>query len=165
MEGDKSNKTIINNNNTYIKNQTLNNIKINNLGNEDVSSISNDEMYKIVDRCYSALKVLTKRTHIDIPENRNIFIPSYKDGCALVHKNNIWQYTDLNYVLENIKNLNLDRINSYFEDNMNNYPEHRKTCINRMLTDSYEGNVDTKYKKDIKMLLLTNRHLLKQQLN
>lgn len=69
------NTTIINqvhNNNTYIK--------INSFGDEDTSSISDQDMYKIVDRCYSALKTLAKRTYITIPENRNIYLPGYKDN-------------------------------------------------------------------------------------
>lgn len=60
-------KTVINNhnntNNTNIHTNINQNIeiKINNLGNEDTSSISNDEMHKIVDRCYNALKVGSAR--------------------------------------------------------------------------------------------------------
>ena len=165
LQEDRKNKTIINNN-TYIKNQTLtNNIKINNLGSEDVSSITEQEMYNIVNKCYSALKVLTKRTYIDIPENRNVYIPSYKDSYILFYNNGNWEYGDLKKVLLDIKNTNIDRINAYYEDHINKYPLPRQSYINKMLDESLKGHVDAKYMKDIKMLLLTNRNILKQAIN
>ena len=48
--------TIINQNKQHIHNynQTIN-IKINNFGNENISLITDDEMFKIVNKCYSAL--------------------------------------------------------------------------------------------------------------
>ena len=155
--------TIINQNKPQIHNynQTIN-IKINNFGSENVSLITDDEMFKIVNKCYSALKVLAKRTHIDIPENRNIYIPSYKDSYALVYQNGNWEYNDLKKVLEEVKNNNIDRINTYYEDNVNNYSQSRQSYISKMLQESLKGDVDTKYMKDLKILLLNNRNIIKQ---
>ena len=159
------NKLQINNTNIHTNiNQNIK-IQINNLGNEDISSISNDEMHKIVDRCYNALKVLTKRTHIDIPENRNVYIPSYKDGYALVYNRGKWEFNDLNSVLQKITSINIDRIHTYYEDNVNNYPLSGQNHIGKMLEESLKGDVDTKYIKDIKMLLLNNRNIIKQSVS
>ena len=159
----KQHTTIINQNKPQIHNynQTIN-IKINNLGHEDVSTITSEEMFNIVNKCYSALKILAKRTHIDIPENRNIYIPSYKDSYALVYNNGHWEYNDLKKVLEEIKNNNIDRINTYYEDHINRYSVSRQSYINKMLDESLKGNVDAKYMKDIKMLFLNNKNILKQ---
>lgn len=140
-------------------------VQINNHGNEDMSSITEQEMYNIVNKCYSALKVLTKRTYIDIPENRNVYIPSYKDSYILFYNNGNWEYGDLKKVLLDIKNTNIDRINAYYEDHINKYPSSRQSYINKMLDESLKGHVDAKYMKDIKMLLLTNRNILKQAIN
>ena len=85
-------------------------------------------MYKIVNKCYNALQSLIKE-HIDIPENRNIYVPSYKDSYALVYNNGSWEYNDLKNILECIKNKNLDRISTYYENNIKNYPEKEKNIL------------------------------------
>ena len=161
LETYKLNNTVINN--TYIKNETNNNnIKINNYGSEDISTISHQEMYNIVNKCYSALKLLTKRTHIDIAENRNIYVPSYKDSHVLVYNNGEWQYNDLRKVLEEVINNNIDRINTFYDDNMDNYSLSRQSYISQMIDESLKGDVDTKYMKDLKLLFLNNRKIIKK---
>lgn len=134
-------------------------------GDEDVSAITNEEMFNIVNKCYGALKVLAKRTHIDIPENRNIYIPSYKDSYALVYNNGNWHYNDLHKVLEEIKNTNIDRLNTYYEDNIENYSSSRQDHISKMLNESLNGEVDTKYFKDMKILFPNNRQVLKKSMS
>lgn len=126
------NTTIINqvhNNNTYIK--------INSFGDEDTSSISDQDMYKIVDRCYSALKTLAERTHISIPENHNIYLPGYKDNYAMIYKGRNWIYNDLKLVLQDLKDRILDIISNYYENNMTKYPVYRQAYINKMINDLF----------------------------
>lgn len=57
-------------------------------------------MYNVVKKYYSALNTLAKILHVDIPQNRNIYLPGYKDNYALVYNNKACVINDLKLVLE-----------------------------------------------------------------
>lgn len=149
-----------NTNHTNIVNNNIINISLNSFGNEDISSISNDELIDIVKRCYNSVSELFKRIHIDIPENRNIYLSNYKEGNISVYKNGKWNIHDAKKVLKKIQDINIDIIDTFYKSNIGDFTNNKS--IERMIEDFNNNKLTNKYNKDIKLILENNKGILKE---
>ena len=153
-----SNINNITNNNIF--NNNIINISLNNFGNEDISSISNQELINIIKRCYNSVSELFKRIHIDIPQNRNIYISNYKEGNISVYNNGKWNIHDAKKILKQIQDININIIDSFYKSNINNFSNNKS--IEKMMNDYYNHKLTNKYNKDIKLILENNKNVIKK---
>lgn len=121
-------------NNTII-NQNIENI-INNYGEEDLSKIGFEEWNKIAASEFEMIQNMVKLIHIDIKENRNIFIPSTKEKYAMILQNQKWLLVNKSEFIEKLikeKSILFKKILDKYSDKFND--KHRlksilKLCIN-----------------------------------
>ena len=150
----------ITNINTY--NNININININNFGNENISKLTKAEILECINRCYSSIPELFKKIHIDIPENRNLYLSSMKDTYLYLYKNNKWELDDSNKILNCIKNNKMNIIEKYFNENIDKFADHKKRNINKMINNYNNGIENKNCDKKIKMILISNRDILKK---
>ena len=156
----KNYTTIINNINNTTNIQ--NNIIINNFGNENMKFIKDDEILECINRCYSCIPELFKLIHIDTPENRNLYLSNMKDSFLYLYKNNKWELNDLDKILQYIKDDKKDLMEKYFLKNINKFKSFKKKNINKMIHDYNNGKLNKQYDKTLKMILVSNKDILKQ---
>lgn len=159
-----SNSNNVNNitNNTNIIHNTNNiiNISLNGFGDEDIASITNEELLKIVKRCYNSVSELFKRIHIDIPENRNLYLSNHKEGNISVYKNGKWDIHDAKKILKKIQDINIDIIGSFYKNNIDNFNNNKS--IEKMFDDFNNNKLTSKYNKDIKLLLENHKDIIRK---
>ena len=169
----ESNKTVINNINitnniTNITNNTINNtinnttnITINNFGSENINDINDTEILKCISRCYSCIPKLFKLIHIDIPENRNLYLSNMKDSFLYLYKDNKWELYDLNKILTYIREGKKDLMEKYYIKNIDKFNDYKQKNINKMIKDYNQGLLNKQYDKELKMLLVDHKEILK----
>ena len=151
------NNTTNNNNN----NITNNNITINNFGKEDISSISDKIIYKCVNMCFEAIPALFKIIHIDIPENRNLYLTNIKNPFIYTYINDKWSMCDIKHIINDLQKYKKDIIEEYFENNKNKFRDYKINNINKMLEKHKNGELDKRYNNSLKLLLINNKKKLK----
>ena len=156
-----SNKMVCNYNTTNnIINNTFN-IKINTFGNEDLVKLTQKEILKIIDKCYMALPSMVKKIHIDIPENRNVYIPNKKEPYALVYDNQDWKLINIDKIIDKMITNNTDRLIDFIDIYQDQIPKKRYDRLIKMLSDCENGKLNSKYAEDIKLILLNHKKLIK----
>ena len=159
----KINKTHVNNiyNTTNnIINNTFN-ITINTFGNEDLVKLTQKEILKIINKCYMALPSMVKKIHIDIPENRNVYIPNKKEPYALVYDNQDWRLINIDEIVDKMITNNTDRLIDFIEIYKDQIPKKRYNRLTKMLSDCENGKLNTKYADDIKLIVMNHKKLIK----
>ena len=154
----KNTTTIINNITT---NNIQNNIIINNFGNENLKLIKEDNILECINKCYSCIPELFKLIHIDTPENRNLYLSNMKDSFLYLYKNNKWELNDLDKILKYIKDDKKELMEEYFKKNIDKFQTYKKKNIGKMINDYNNGKLHKQYDKKLKMLLVSNKELLK----
>lgn len=155
-------KNIVCNYNTTnnIINNTFN-ITINTFGNEDLVKLTQKEILKIINKCYMALPSMVKKIHIDIPENRNVYIPNKKEPYALVYDNQDWKLINIDNIIDKMISNNTDRLIDFIEIYKDQIPKKRYNRLTIMLSDGENGKLNTKYANDIKLILSSHKKLIK----
>lgn len=154
-----NNNIITGNNNTQNYNNIVN--IIHNFGQEDISSLTKKDIQTILKRKLDAIPELFTRTHIDIPENRNIFLKNIKDTHALYYQNGKWNYMSVNSLTHEILSLQTDRLCEYLT-------EHKVSSKLRHYYDKYfddlpdNNSLLSNYKNIIKEKLVNDRDLIKE---
>ena len=143
-------------------NQT-NNIIINNFGDESIKKLNENDILQCIDRCYSCIPELFKLIHIDIPENRNLYLSNMKDSYLYMYKNNEWVINDLDKILKYIKDDKKDLMEEYYFKNIDKFCSNKQKNINNMINDYNNGKLDKQYNKKIKMILVSNKDLLRKK--
>jgi len=151
------------NNTTNINN--IQNIIINNFQSENIETLTKSDILKCIERCYSCIPLLFKMIHIDIPENRNLYLSNIKDSFLYTYKNNKWVIDDLKQILDCIKNDKKDLIEEYFYNNREHFKPYKQRNISKMLDEYKNGKLDLQYNKKIKLILFNNKDLLKDSYN
>ena len=156
-----NNKVVCNYNTTNnIINNTFN-ITINTFGNEDLVKLTQKEILKIIDKCYMALPSMVKKIHIDIPENRNVYIPNKKEPYALVYDNQYWKLINIDKIIDKMITNNTDRLIDFIGIYQDQIPKKRYERLLKMLNDCENGKLNSKYADDIKLILLNHKKLIK----
>ena len=156
------NTTIINNITT---NNIQNNIFINNFGNESMKSIKEENILECINRCYSCIPELFKLIHIDTPENRNLYLSNMKDSYLYLYKNNKWEVNDLDKILQYIKDDKKDLMEEYYNKNIDKFQTYKQRNIGKMINDYNNGKLNKQYDKKLKMILVSNKDVLKNTYN
>ena len=163
----KNNKLVRNKKSTNIINNTINNIvninniTINSFGDENIKRLTKEDILYCINRCYSSIPELFKKIHIDIPENRNLYLSNIKDSYMYLYKNNKWELNECKKILSNIKTDKKDIIEQYFTEYNNMFNERKRLRIIKMLKELDNGILDQKNEKKIKLILMNNKDLLK----
>ena len=154
-------------NNTSMKNTIYNtinntfNITINTFGNEDLVKLTQKEILNIINKCYMALPSMVKKIHIDIPENRNVYIPNKKEPYSLVYDNKDWKLINIDEIIDKMITNNTDRLLDFIEIYKDQIPTKRYNKLFNMLNDCENSNLNTKYADDIKLILMNYKKLIK----
>lgn len=150
------------NSNNQNSNNVTNNITINlrNYGDENLDSISEKELHDIVTRRYNPIIALLTRIHIDIEENRNLYIPDLKLGHGIRYVNGQWEAVSLKELLENVVIDNFNRIVDYVDKKGIN----DRRLINIMdRFDRDENNIRKYRKEQAKYKLYNARKIIKKK--
>lgn len=142
--------------------QTTNNIIINNFGSENIKNIKEEQILNCINRCYSCIPELFKLIHINTPENRNLYLSSMKDSYLYLYKDNKWEVNDLDKILKYIKDNKRDIMEEYYNKNIGKFGTTKQKNINNMINDYNNGKLDKQYNKRIKMILVSNKEMLKK---
>tara|TARA_B100001287_G_C22550530_1_gene466643 strand:- start:138 stop:755 length:618 start_codon:yes stop_codon:yes gene_type:complete len=157
-------KNIYNYNTMNTTNNIINNtfnITINTFGNEDLVKLTQKEILNIINKCYMALPSMVKKIHIDIPENRNVYIPNKKEPYALVYDNQDWRLINIDEIVDKMITNNTDRLIDFIEIYKDQIPKKRYNRLTKMLNDCENGKLNTKYADDIKLILMNHKKLIK----
>ena len=157
-------KNIYNYNTLNTTNNIINNtfnITINTFGNEDLVKLTQKEILNIINKCYMALPSMVKKIHIDIPENRNVYIPNKKEPYALVYDNQDWRLINIDEIVDKMITNNTDRLIDFIEIYKDQIPKKRYNRLTKMLSDCENGKLNTKYADDIKLILMNHKKLIK----
>ena len=163
----KSDKQIINNNNTT--NNTANiqlnqqniNIKVVAFRKEDLSYIK-DEMYaKILNKGFKSVPSLVGYIHFDKnkPENNNVYISNMRDKHVLVYDGENWNLKEREEVLQQLVDDKTDILAEKFEELVNKIDEPTIKKFKRFLDQKDEDAVVASIKKDLKLLLYNSRKI------
>lgn len=155
------NVKIINNtiNNTI---NVVNNITINNIGSENTELITDDILYKCANLCYLGIIKLFKLVHIDIKENKNLYLTNIKNPYIYKYENNKWELGESNEILKKITDSKRDMIEEFFTNNLDKFTKFKKINISRMFNDYKQGNLDKQFNKKIRLILINNKDKLKE---
>jgi len=160
----KKPETVINNNITNnITNNIVNNIniQINPFGQENVSTLTDRDLFRIINRCAQALPLLVKTIHVDMEENRNVYIPNKKEPYAMVYNDNQWMLKDVEIVLEDMIINNIQRLEEFLDENKSKFDPNKYEKIMTMVNESQDGGLNSVHKKEIKMILINYKELIK----
>jgi hypothetical protein len=155
-----NNNNLTNNNlinNLTNNNNITNNITINNFGKEDISSISDKLMFRCINMCFEAIPTLFKIIHIDIPENRNLYLTNIKNPFIYAYANNKWSLRNSKKTLNYLQNDKKDIIEYFFENNKDKFKKHKIKNIIKMFKAYDNGELEKRYDSDLKLLLINNK--------
>ena len=157
----KERKTIniINTTNNF---NLITSVKINNFTKENLKSISNDDIINIINRCYSCIPILFKKIHIDIPENRNLYLTSIKNQFLYAYQNNKWELNDIKQILNVIKDKKINIVEEFIENNKDKFTKFKINNLYKMLDDYKNGKLHTIYNKKLKLLMINYKNILKE---
>ena len=143
-------------------NSVHNTININAFGQENIAGISKQDMIDITNKCFGAVLDLFQKIHLDIPENRNVYLPEVKNKHLYVKENDKWTCVlDYNPIFKQIQDNNIEIIEEFISNNKNIFSNSKTKNINKMIECYHNGQLTDGYNKQIKELLYNNRQLLK----
>ena len=108
-----------------------------------------------------ALPSMVKKIHIDIPENRNVYIPNKKEPYALVYDNKDWKLMNIDEIIDKMITNNTDRLIDFIEIYKDQIPNKRYIKLTKILNDCENNKLNSKYADDIKLILLNHKKLIK----
>ena len=150
----------ITNINTIINNNI--NLSLNSLGNEELYKLCKKDILSIINKCYKAVPYMVKKIHIDIPENRNIYMPNVKKPLIMVFNNSrSWELMNMKCVIDLLINTNTNRLSDFINEYKEFFSNIKYNRLMNMINESENGELDNKYRNDIKLLLLNNKRMIK----
>lgn len=147
-----------------INNGTVNNVTIiNNYGEEDLSSITKEKCEEIMAHEFDMLVKFVEYVHITLEENRNIFVPSTKEGFVMTLQGQTWNLLDKKTCITDLMNKNNIELEKLLEKYGAEFEKisHKRTdqIIKLCGTDDEERE---KIKKDLMLLLFNSRKMVQQ---
>lgn len=158
----KMNKLEKSNVNFYQQFNTINQININSFGNEKLENLSKKEIIEILNKCYKALPELVKKIHIDLPENRNVYIPNKKEPYAMIYDNDRWFLKDTSEVINELITINNHRLLEFLEEYKEQINKQKIDRIQTMIKNSQDGVLDKQYETELKVLLINYADLIQE---
>jgi len=156
------NTTNIQNNNNILNNIT---IKINPFGQENLNTLSKTDIFRLINRAYKMIPDTIKAIHYNIQENRNMYIPNVNRPLVKVFNGEEWVYKSLDYVTQIVS----DNIKDNLEEWTNKYDKRLSPCkkkaLNEFVSKCIDGKMETLFKDELKMFLMTYSNELKDFLN
>tara|TARA_B100001057_G_C22717573_1_gene898378 strand:+ start:293 stop:1213 length:921 start_codon:yes stop_codon:yes gene_type:complete len=170
------NKDNSNNNITHITNYNLQNnnivnnitnkieVKVNPIGKEDMSFLTKDDKLKILNRIYNSIPELVKTIH-NHPKNRNFYLPNLnKNIIACINNNNEIEYNDYDSICYQILQDNVDRIDELYNELESEINDSIKNKLENVIKKVENGELDTRYIKDIKLYIMNISKRNKEEL-
>ena len=159
-----TNINIINNtiNNTTNNVNIVNNITINNIGQENTDTITDKVLERCANLCYLGIIELFKLIHMDINENKNLYLTSIKNPYIYKYENNKWQIADSKEVIKKLTDDKRDMIEDFVSNNLPKFTQFKRNNISKMFNDYKVGNLDNKYEKKIRIMLVNNKDSLRK---
>jgi hypothetical protein len=165
---DKLNKIMPNDN--IINNCTINNtinhqnftININNYGEEDLSNMTIADWEKIVSNNFDMIPCCIKTIHIDNQQNRSVYVPSMKEGVALVKSNNDWNLTEKNGFVKKLiidKTILLQGVIDEHGDDFENIDKSKAKAVLQFCSN--DENELKRIKNKTILLLVGNKNIIK----
>jgi len=158
----KMNKLEKGNVNFYQQFNTINQININSFGNEKLENLSKKEIIEILNKCYKALPELVKKIHIDLPENRNVYIPNKKEPYAMIYDNDRWFLKDTTEVINELIAINNHRLLEFLDEYKEQINKQKIDRIQTMIQNSQNGKLDKQYESELKVLLINYADLIQE---
>jgi hypothetical protein len=147
-----------------INNGNINNVTIiNNFGEEDLSTITKEKCEEIMSHEFDMIVKFAEYMHITREENRNIFIPSTKEGFVMTLQGQNWNLLDKKSCMidfMNTKNMQLEELLEKYGNDFEKISHKRTNTIIKMCSNDEEER--DKIKRDLMLLLFNNRNLVKQ---
>ena len=171
FENNTNIKNINSNNTTNIQNiqniQNNNNIiiKINPFGKEDISSLGKNDILRLINRAYKMIPDTMKAIHFDIPENRNMYIPNVNRPLVKIFNGEEWVYKSLDYVTQMVSDNIRDNMEDWTSKYANKLSPIKRRALNEFVNKCVEGKMETLFKEEFKMFLMTYSNELKDFLN
>lgn len=161
-----SNNTTNNNNNNILNN---NNITINNYGSEtSIDEIPIDKWISMFSKEEKMLPDIVKAVHFDIPENRNIYLPTTKNSFMMVFQNGDWTYIDKKLFMQMLINDKIKLVDKVLDKSrlefLQKHHDIKHTKIALQICQDYKDD-NKNALKDIEMILLSNRNIMKSIYN
>jgi hypothetical protein len=130
-----------------------------------MNTLTKDDLMSIVDKRYQAIPELVKRIHIDIPENRNIYIPSEKGKYIKVFNGQIWQYVDQKQMLETLVVDNSNRMFDFINNDTSNIEKKLYKKVDKLIDElDNENKSRENCKERLKSLLLSYNKTIKDSI-
>ena len=99
---------------------------------------------------------------MDVNENKNLYLTSIKNPYIYKYENNKWQIGDSKEVIKQLTDDKRDMIEDFFTNNTEKFTMFKKNNISKMFNDYKVGNLDNKYEKKIRIMLVNNKDSLKR---
>jgi hypothetical protein len=160
----------INSHNTTnnIQNNNIQNnitIKINPFGQEDISSLGKNDIFRLINRAYKMIPDTMKAIHFDIPENRNMYIPNINRPLVKIFNGEEWVYKSLDFVTQMVSDNIKDNMEKWTEKFDKKLSPIKKKALHEFVSKCIEGKMETLFKEELKMFLMTYSNELKDYLN
>lgn len=88
-----------------------------------------------------------------------------KDSYLYLYKNNKWEVNDLDKILQYIKDDKKDLMEEYYNKNIDKFQTYKQRNIGKMINDYNNGKLNKQYDKKLKMILVSNKDVLKNTYN
>lgn len=162
-EKETEDKTIVNNINNGIINNTNNTINntnqlivINNFGKDDLSHIPNKNFITYINKMYSGLVNLIEDINFsdNNKNNFNVYLTSIRNEFANIYENNTWKLKDVDDVIYQIKDDKIAILDKKVEEiNDDKLRDTLETFKNRLYSNA---EAEKNLNKNIKLIMVNN---------
>jgi len=149
------------NTNNIININNINNIKLVAFGKEDLSFLTDNAYKTILNKGFTAVPEMVKSIHFNKnkPEYHNVYISNMRDSYAMIYDGNKWCLKDRNEILDQLYDDKLNHLTEKFEELYYKLELSCKKKFQRFL-DSQIPTVINNIKKDIKLVIYNNKHMV-----
>jgi hypothetical protein len=157
----------VQNNNTNIAKQ-LNqqniingNINLLAFGKEDMTHIVDEVYKKILNKGFKSVPTFVEYVHFNKkkPENHNVYISNMQTNYALVFDGDDWKLKERDDILQQLIDEKTEILSVKFNELVAKLDEHTIRKFQRFLNQSDEGDVISRIKGDLKLLLYNNKKI------
>jgi len=151
-------------NNSNVSSNNSSNIIINNYTKEIKLSdeLKKKHLYIIEHKPDEVISEIFKSIHIDIPENRNVYVKDIKDGYAMVMLNNKWKAVQMDEIMNDMILESANIVGNTIKDNreiLSSVAEKIKDIISKV--ENADVNHVRLLKNKIKYVACNNRDLVR----
>ena len=128
-----------------------------------INKINIQEWSRILNKRYLALPALVKKIHVDIEENRNLYVQNMNDTYMMVFDGFDWKAKDIKNTLDEILIDNTNRIYEFINDPSIDIKKNLYDKINEIIDKiDKDDNIRESYKEKLKMELLNNKRIIRE---